>query len=686
MAKYTLIALLIMFCDSPSFAQVQKDGIEIIVKPQSNKLLVRWAPRSEKLWLQMKDGYSIVSWRSWPTDKGYRARGPFSYSDTIRVWPKKDIESLVGGPKENAMRMLAGYLLYEPYESVKSEDFDISSMIQRKDELTNRFSSALYIADLDSTAATIQGMRYEIPAINPKEHYMVTLSFFTADSIYQGSVEYDPRQEYELKPIINKSDEAEKKVILSWDKAKHEAFYTAYWIERSVDGKDFKSLNKSPYLHAFDYKDSLGKDDFVFIDSIANYKPHYYRIKGLDPFGYTSQPSEAILLMARDKTPPTAATDVKAEQINQKMTLVWKHQTTEGDLSHFLVQSSSKYDIGYQNISEELGRNARSFETTAYQETGANYYRILAIDTAGNFSTSVHVYGFLNDTIPPAKPIGLSARTDSLGKVTIKWNLGKEEDLKGYNIYFSNRYDGVFGILNTKGIVRDTVFLDTIQLNTLSKALYYRIAAVDIRDNISDFSDMVQVKRPDTIPPGPAVFSNYTSTPEGVHLTWKNPSANDFISLELRRKSETENSLLIQKFGRNSTSYMDTAVAENVYYEYELVAIDESGLRTNSPTTLRVKGGKQRSQNEVTLTTNLNENKLQIALEISGDAQAVEKITILRAENSEAFITWKTINLPASLVVEDAFAKEGTSYTYKATATLHNGQKTPYSKPSTIKL
>ncbi len=687
MVKCTFVLSLLcitLLVSNPSYSQSVKDDVEVAVKPMGKNLIVRWAPTTDKVWLKMKDGYVIVSYQSWTKGQSYKDRTPWQYSDTLRVWPKSKFSNIVNTPKENPYVMLAGYIMHEPYESLKKPGQDLASLIDRKDELTNRFSSGLLAADMDSLAAEAQCMRYVIKDFDPNKYYLINVHLYLDNLVLNNLAEYDPNATYSITPFINKYEELENSVILSWDKEIHSAYFTAYWIERSKDGNKFERLTESPYINAFDIQLEEGNDDFTYIDSIPNYQPYYYRLSGMDAFGYTSQPSKSIKLMARDKTPPPTPTNQNAEVISGKMALSWLYEL-DPDLHHFNIEYSQTYAGIYKPLQQNISKSDRKYIHQGYANMISNYYKVCALDSAENKACTTPFYGFYNDTIPPAKPINLLGKVDTLGHITLTWPLGKESDLKGYNVYFCNRYNGVFSILN-HGVIQNNQFLDTINLNSLTKDIFYKITAVDVRDNISFFSDMARIIRPDTIPPGAAVFTNYKSTSDGILLEWANPPTSDLKTVELWRKNSSETWILIGQYSKETTKYTDTDLVGNTSYEYKLVTSDAAGLKTDSPNNVKVKSSYSKQDLSVEITAKQVENDISLELSTNTNAQQWSKITIYKAQKDKPFFTWKTVNDTSNFTINDTAVKPNETYQYKAYITTKEGIKSPYSETISITL
>ena len=108
------------------------------------------------------------------------------------------------------------------------------------------------------------------------------------------------------------------------------------------------------------------------------------------------------------------------------------------------------------------------------------------------------------DSIPPAPPVGLSAKADTSGMVLLTWLPNDELDLFGYRVFRANSLHEEFSQITAESVYANC-FTDTISLKTLTKKVYYKILAVDQRQNWSAFSEVLEVGRPDVVPPAPLV-------------------------------------------------------------------------------------------------------------------------------------------------------------------------------------
>jgi hypothetical protein len=89
--------------------------------------------------------------------------------------------------------------------------------------------------------------------------------------------------------------------------------------------------------------------------------------------------------------------------------------------------------------------------------------------------------------------------------------------LLGYRVLWANDSTHEFSS-RTNEIWMDTTFVDTVSLNTLTRNVYYRIVAVDTRYHHSAPSDILELVRPDVVPPVAPIFTDVYVTETSVAL------------------------------------------------------------------------------------------------------------------------------------------------------------------------
>jgi fibronectin type 3 domain-containing protein len=250
------------------------------------------------------------------------------------------------------------------------------------------------------------------------------------------------------------------------------------------------------------------------------------------------------------------------------------------DLQGFYITRSSKATEGFKILNQNvLQKNTQEYIDDILGET-ESYYAVAAVDTAGNLSFSPVVMAVLIDTIPPSVPKNLTGSIDTAGVVTLRWDLGPEKNIIGYRVLRANDPNHEFVQLTGK-IHADTVFSDTITIKTLTRHVYYKIAAVNNRYQHSALTPYLELERPDKIPPVEAVFYDVFVSDSCVNLKWNNSTSDDVAQQLLYRQSDDEKEWMLLKTLAPSVSfYSDKEVETAVRYHYTIVTVDGSGLKS----------------------------------------------------------------------------------------------------------
>lgn len=663
---FLLLLSLVQVVDAQEDSGMDVDRLHTILKPTDSSIMLRWAPSDAGLWLQMHRARIVVERSSW-IPGAFAGEIPVLISDTIRMWDEAAYDSYL----DNELVMLVGYCIHAPYESLTKEGKKLSLMANQEKELANRFSSALFAAERDVTAAKAQALFYEDTSVDVSLRSMYTIKMYIDEQIFTSHVYYDPADDHAIQPVISNWEEEEQTVVISWDKDLHEAHFSSYYIERSSDGRSYTRLTDKPYVHAFDMNEEEQDGDFVFVDSVQNYVPYHYRIVGLDAFGQESEPSATVLLMGKDKTPPKPASQTSAiMHRDQYMKVKW--EITDPEVSKIGIKRSHVYDGTYTIISNVLSPSDTIFFDFAPDYMGSNFYKVCVYDTAYNEACTIPIYGNLNDTIPPAPPTGIVGKIDTNGVVQFSWNRNQEIDVLGYKIFFSNRYDGVYSVL-TNEYIRDTVYIDTISLSTLTEDIFYRVVAADVRDNVSNFSQFTQIRKPDILPPGPSVFATYEAKDNFINLTWNPSATHDVVTQHLYRKSEKESEWnAIATFGKEENQYRDTALGPNLYYQYRIIAEDNSGLTSKTARDVMVQSPLRPKVTELALSFIEEGGGRTGRISAAPQSSAIDKV-VLYKEVSGIRSTEKVLK-PSDLPYEFSVGQED----YSIRVYYSDGQKSGY--------
>jgi hypothetical protein len=177
----------------------------------------------------------------------------------------------------------------------------------------------------------------------------------------------------------------------------------------------------------------------------------------------------------------------------------------------------------------------------------------------------------------------VEAKVDDKGLVTLSWVPNCEPDIYGYRIYKAYHQSEELAQI-TEGPISNASFTDKVDLNTLNETVYYSVMALDIHQNHSALSELLQVSLPDKIRPQPPVFLPVDGTAGGVSLSWVPGGSADIVQYKLYRKSpgkvEWYHILTREAASDSVYHFLDESAPPGQVNHYTLIAIDDAGLES----------------------------------------------------------------------------------------------------------
>ncbi len=555
----------------PGFAQ-----IKVLARTSNDSVVLRWAPNTPHGWyVANRTGY-VVERRS--------GAGQFTRMtpDTLHPWMPEQFLDAINADRENALFPLALQAVWGDsvlLDLVPTGGDTVGAMAELS---MNLYSYALFAADNDPNVASALGLRYVDRTVRAGETYTyrIRLNEPRPYRIDAGEVTVVVRPPEPNPPPANLTALGlDGRIEIRWDELMRD-HHTGYNIYRSEDGgRIFNKLNSTPIVMVT-RTDTVQRGIGVYTDStIVNYRPYKYRVRGINAFGELG-PHAEVEAMGRDLTPPAPPIVKNPEQIERnRIRLTWDVIQVDADLAGFIVSRSALSDSNFRPITPRpLPKTARTF-IDERPDDAEPYYLVSSIDTAGNTAAAFPVMGFVIDSTPPAVPRGLSGMIDTNGVVHLRWNKNLERNIFGYRVLRANAADHEFAQL-TGDVWRDTTFTDTVEVNTLTLYIYYRIAAVNNRYNHSELSPILALRRPDRVPPDAPVFTDVQVSDSAVMLKWAASTSEDMHSHVLyRRPADSASWSRLAVLSRTASEYVDKAVKQSVMYEYQIEAVDSSGLR-----------------------------------------------------------------------------------------------------------
>jgi uncharacterized protein len=656
----------------------QQPAIFVTALASGDSIVLRWAPSTATAWqLLNKYGYRIERYTV------LRETAVLADRPIVIVAPQVKPAAQAAWEREmdrdDYVAITAQAIFGEDF-AVDQKNTDVMSMYRKSTENESRYSFALFAADISPRAAQLAGLRFVDRSIRKDEKYLYKIFSLAPEksmaiapgSAYVGSADAAALVPPATPRVTTKGNQA----MVSWDGYSQQRLYTAYYLEKSVDNAEFRRINRRPMVNTT----SLAKPHMIWMDTVPEGAAYRYRLVGVTAFGQESPVSAVADGKARLKLEAQVAIK-RAEVINNaSVALQWTVDARdENQIKAFVIERSSSANGKYSLVSEVPGHVARTYTDTRPSST--SYYRV------GAKGDDEVLYSFpylvqLEDSIAPGAPVGLVAVADSTGHVALSWKGNAESDLLGYRVFRSNFRNSEYGQV-TVSPAKTAEFSDSITLKTLSPYVYYKIAAVDQRFNMSAFSEVIEVKRPDILPPMPPTLKTVKSVEEGVFMQWAPSPSDDVASYRLYRRHATSATwgVVHTWLKADTTVYTDKVGAQH-QYEYYLTAIDDAGLESagskkfigralpvrNHPAIEQIGATADRAAKRVVLTW-----RYEVA--------SVAKYQVYRSLPGEPLTLYKTVK-EAGLM--DDGVKINTSYIYKVKAIFRDGSESPLSREVVI--
>ncbi|NDV45671.1 hypothetical protein D0T49_01220 [Paludibacter sp. 221] len=616
---------------------ITAENVKLLTRPcEKDSILLRWGPTDKQAW-DLGNQYGYVVERYTILRNGKQPEEPERKQLTayplkpapIGEWEKYEEDRYVN---------IAAECIFGEVSIPAVSPTAIAKQYQLEQ---NRFSFALYAADQSIRTARLSGLYLADKTARPDEKYLYSVHIALPDSLpndtaftFTGLSEYQPLP----KPLEFSGSWNDKKVDLSWNVLYLSHIYNSYIVEKSTDNKTYTPISDNAKVQVSD--SGISPEYGYWTDSLPDNRTEwYYRIRGVSAFGETGPPSDSIV--GHGRIPITIApTVVNKEVINNKeVLLTWDYPEEMNEyISGFRIYRSAGPKGKKKRISEITQGDARTFSDKNPGLT--NYYILSVFDSRTEKFTPAHTYAELVDSIPPAPPVNFAGSIDSTGVVSLAWAKNTEADIDGYRVYRSNNPDFEFMLISPE-LVTDTVFTDSVQLKTLTKNVYYRLRAVDLRQNQSDFGEILELKRPDIIPPVAPLIQSVTQQKNGIQITWYNSSSIDVAAHHIHRKEANDTVFQIvatiekqaNKPLEKQSSYTDNTIQPGETYIYYVTAEDDSGLISESSSPVQQKAPGQLAQ-QIVLKKEESLGATTLKWTIQSKKKVV-RVLIYKAENDE---------------------------------------------------
>ena len=394
----------------------------------------------------------------------------------------------------------------------------------------------------------------------------------------------DPRLDYALPPVDTlEATFGNRLVELSWRFPEGGAVVYLDLQRRVGADSTWTDVNDAPYLP--DDEPSITRRDSLRDNATA----YAYRVVTHDAFhrSFANGPE----VRGRGLPPvniPAPFVESLTELPDSLVRVTWSldERGDASELTGVQVFRAYVYDGTYLPISPVLAPTRTSYVDSVIART-SQFYRVVGYDALGRRRRSAAGHFIATDSVPPSVPVNL--RYDTVGYdgvVRLAWDESPESDTKGYRVFYaSSRGEGA-GVRLTNYYEPEAVYVDSLQsLRSLSDSIYYRVISLDLRGNLSDFSEVLAVPVPDVVAPAPALLGAVTSDTLGVYVAFQPSGSHDAALYEWQHRPAGTNDFVT--FGAAAaagvgTRIIDSVAPPKIVYEYRVLTYDEAGNRAVS--------------------------------------------------------------------------------------------------------
>ncbi len=664
------------FAQSNDVNPPKKIVVKAFAKPDA--ILLRWAVTDKYAW-KYSNQYGFIVERATVLRDGKPLTNPervLLSGDTIRPRPARDWENFI---RENDMAAIAAQAIYGDSFEVNNneEENQVLKVFYESEELERRFGFSLFAIDQDFEVAQYAGLGYVDTTVKPNEKYIYNIKSAIPKermTLETSGVYISPKEAEKLpKPYDFFGYFYQNTFVLVWEYDPLLPYYTAYNLERSEDGENFKKINNVPITKLADTPYS----GVSYTDSIPEYgKKYWYRITGINYFSEPSPPSDPVALIGfkEIKTEPLfSTTNIISEK---EVALEWTFAKEEQwKLRKYELLRAEKAIGPYKTVIDSMPPTQN--KVTYGPLSDINYFKLKAYGKNQDFKESPPAMVQPIDSIPPEKPQGLEGVVDTLGIVTLRWTKNAELDLKGYDILRAYRKDQEFSKLNKANLIKEN-YIDSIDMTSFDKAVYYRLIAIDNRYNESVPSDTLVLVKPDRIPPTSPVFKAYEIKEGTVDLSWINSSSEDWAATVVYRRDTTDSipdrwQKVFETAVDSITGFTDSKANPGRKYSYTLITVDRGGLESEpTPQIILDLPGTLLQPGVKGLYANVDRENKFIDLTWRLKPDNVVEIQLYRKILEEQFILYQRLDSGDKRFIDNKLTPN-TTYTYAFKAVFNDG-------------
>ncbi len=678
--KYFIIGTFLLLLSLPIMSQ-ESDEFEVYSKVKDGIVHLKIQPLKPKVWyLGKTNGYMIER-------KTAIGDGEFQMltSEAIKPFTAGRMDEL---SSDNPFVGELKTILYDMEEGVQNEAVNFAEVEEKEKELEGRMFLHFYLSAMSEQSSKASGLQFVDNKSESGQKYIYRIRINGSEELAKRvEVNTFTKTNYTI-PDLNLTG-MDHSARINWF---HKAFvrkYIAYRLEKSSNKSDWSEISKAPIVYNTEVSENSERLESGYIyegDSLEhNYQSYFYRLIAIDFFGEEIGPGSIYEVRGRDLQAPPQPNHVKVSYNEGKMEISWEYPegSKVSDLKGFHIGTGDSPEGSFKPVNDKIiSPDKRFFIHHSPDEGGRNYYIVTALDTSGNYKHSLAAYEPVPDNTPPIQPKALTGEVDTNGVVTLKWPRGNADDLMGYRVYRANTIDHEYVQLTRKPL-QDTIFSDTLSLQTLTKKAFYKIVAVDNNYNHSEFSEPLKIMRPDIIPPVAPKIKSVNLNGDSVKINWV-PSTSRDVSENLLLRKDDGQWLQIATYGSSTTSTTDYLTGNRESASYAMVAKDESGKysdTSNIRSVRKIHFYKVNGVDEIRATYNSEEGMVELNWDYPREEQVF--YVIYRGNGKQRIRMYETANSDQRTFYDRRLQPEG-KYSYAIQVKREDGKTSPLSSKVSV--
>jgi uncharacterized protein len=691
--RYILVLAFAALWVEPASAQQQPvAGIGVRANIKNGAIQLRWAVSTPMAWKQSNaHGFKVE--RLTVVRDGEMLSQPERVvltSTPLKPQPLNNWQTLA--TSNNYAAVIAQALYGQDFNLSEQDAKGVSRFIALAQELEQRYLVSMYAADLCYPAALLAGWGLEDKTVKPGERYLYRVISAVPEktlkidmgTVYSSLADASTLpQPQELTAVFG-----DKSVMLTWNYGMLSSVYNAYFLEKSVDGKNFIRLSDIP-LANMNSKDGRAAERMFFTDSLKdNVSRVHYRLIGVTPFGEEGPASDTVKGEGKNRLIYVPHINRAVPDKEGVLTVEWEFdQKGNSQLKGFDLQRSENVKGPYTSVIKNIdpARRAVTYDSLL----ASNYFVIAAVPKEGEPVLSFPVLVQPSDTIPPKAPTGLLGVVDSLGVVRLTWKANKEPDLYGYRIYRAQTKGEELVPLTDKAVIGN-MWVDTVQISSLNSTVYYAVTALDKRYNQSPQSEAVALKKPEVVPPSAPVITGYKLTKQAIWLEFATGNEDNLAAIQVMRAERGSKEMKLLKAFTDSSirSFKDSTVQADKFYSYQMFSVTTGGLRSAPSPVVTVQAPAYAGQtgNVTDFVAKFNRKTSSMEIRWKHNISNIKQYDIYRNGGGKGFTLKKSVK-GYEAQIEDTDIKPEVSYEYMLRVVLENGKvgATATTKPVKVK-